>query len=142
MPPFCTASFASAANAPFAIAITINPDATIPAASRLMSAHRVKRLPVVDRDGVLAGIVGRRDLLSVFLRRDEEIAEDVRGIFTDILCADPDALTVAVKGGIVTLTGQPAPADERDLLAVAIRLTWDIDGVVDVENRLTAGPRD
>jgi CBS domain-containing protein len=46
-------------------AITIHPDATIPAAARLMNQHHVKRLPVVGPDGSLIGIVSRRDLLSV-----------------------------------------------------------------------------
>jgi CBS-domain-containing membrane protein len=50
-------------------AITIGPEATIPAAARLMNTHHIRRLPVVDRDGKLVGIVSRRDLLSVFLRR-------------------------------------------------------------------------
>ena len=57
-------------------AVTIHPDAPIPSAARLMTAHRIRRLPVVDPDGKLIGIVTRRDLLSVFLRPDEEIASD------------------------------------------------------------------
>ena len=38
-------------------AITIHPDATIPSAARLMNTHHVRRLPVVDSDGKLVGIV-------------------------------------------------------------------------------------
>jgi CBS domain-containing protein len=55
-------------------AITIHPDAPVGAAARLMNGHRIRRLPVVDPSGKLIGIVSRRDLLSVFLRPDEEIA--------------------------------------------------------------------
>ena len=29
------------------------------------------------------------------------------------------------------------PGDRHDLVALAVRLVWDIDGVVDVVNRLT-----
>ena len=54
-------------------AITIGPDATIPAAARLMNTHHVRRLPVVDEDRKLVGIVSRRDLLSVFLRPDADL---------------------------------------------------------------------
>jgi CBS domain-containing protein len=36
-------------------AITIYPDATIPAAARVMTTHHVRRLPVVDPDGRLIG---------------------------------------------------------------------------------------
>lgn len=123
-------------------AITIHPDATIPAAARLMNQHHVKRLPVVDADGTLIGIVSRRDLLSVFLRPDDDIARDVRGVFTEILFADPASVTVGVRGGIVTLTGQPGQEDQPDLIPVAVRLTWDIDGVVDVVNNFTAAHGD
>ena len=60
-------------------AITIGPDATIPAAARLMNTHHVRRLPVVDEDGKLVGIVSRRDLLSVFLRPDDDIVHEMSG---------------------------------------------------------------
>ncbi|MGZ4825308.1 MAG: CBS domain-containing protein [Terriglobales bacterium] len=119
-------------------AITIHPDATISAAARVMNSRHIKRLPVVDPAGALIGIFSRRDLLSVFLRPDEQIARDVRGVFTEILFTDPASVNVVVKGGIVTLTGQPAPLEQPDLIPVAVRLTWDIDGVVDVVNKLTA----
>lgn len=36
------------------------------------------RLPVADAAGLLAGIVSRADLLKVFMRDDEDIAEEVR----------------------------------------------------------------
>ena len=55
-------------------AVTIHPDATIAAAARLMNSHHIRRLPVVDADGKLAGIVSRRDLLGIFLRPDADIA--------------------------------------------------------------------
>ncbi len=117
-------------------AITIHPDATLPAAARLMNSHHLKRLPVVDPDGTLIGIVSRRDLLSIFLRPDEDIAREVREVLTQILLTDPASVTVRVHNGVVTLAGQPGSADQRDLIPVAVRLTWDIDGVVAVVNKL------
>jgi len=119
-------------------AITIGPDATIPAAARLMNTHHVRRLPVVDEDGKLVGIVSRRDLLSVFLRRDDEIIGDVRQILDEIPLSDPQQVIVTVHHGVVTLAGtiRPEPGDRQDLVPLALRLVWDIDGVVDVVNRL------
>src|SRR5215472_15140962 len=70
-------------------AITIGRDATIPAAARLMNTHHVRRLPVVDEDRKLVGIVSRRDLLSVFLRPDADIVHDVQQVFDEIPVADP-----------------------------------------------------
>ena len=111
-------------------AITIGPDATIAGAARLMNDHHVRRLPVVDSGGRLLGIVTRRDLLSVFLRPDSDMAAEVRRIFCEVLKADPASLIITVHDGIVTVAG---PLDAgRDLVAVAIRLAWGVDGVVDV----------
>jgi CBS domain-containing protein len=117
-------------------AVTIHPDATIAAAARLMNSHHIRRLPVVYPDGTLAGIVSRRDLLSVFLRPDAEIAHDVAEILTEVLPGGPTGVQVAVRNGVVTLAGQTELAADGDLIAMAIRLAWDLDGVVDVVNKV------
>ncbi|WP_323183638.1 CBS domain-containing protein [Streptomyces virginiae] len=49
-------------------AVTIRPDATLPQAAHLMAERHIERLPVVDADGTLKGVVSRADLLKVFLR--------------------------------------------------------------------------
>jgi CBS-domain-containing membrane protein len=120
-------------------AITIGPDATIPAAARLMNTSRVRRLPVVDEQGRLVGVVSRRDLLSVFLRPDDDIIHDARQVLDELPLADPKDVIVAVKHGVVTLAGAiraGSAEDDQDLLPLALRLIWDIDGVVDVVNKL------
>ena len=57
--------------------VMISPDASVAEAAKLMYERGVKRLPVVDSDGQLAGIVSRIDLLSVFTRPDGQIRDDV-----------------------------------------------------------------
>src|SRR5690242_15404235 len=97
-------------------AVTIHPDATLATAARLMNASHLRRLPVVDPDGKLLGIVSRRDLLSVFLRPDTEIAHQVREILAEVLPEGPTGVEVAVRGGVVALTGEPelaARSEER-----------------------------
>jgi CBS domain-containing protein len=119
-------------------AVTIEAHASVPAAARLMSTHHIRRLPVVNGHGRLIGIVSRRDLLSVFLRPDEDIAADVRAVLDEILAEGPDEAHVSVRDGIVTLTGtlDPNAGPHGDLIPVAFRLMWDIDGVVDIIDRL------
>ena len=117
-------------------AVTIYPEATIPHAAQIMTSHHIRRLPVVGKDGRLIGIVTRRDLLSVFLRPDDEIAEHVRELLDDLLPADPGSVTATVRDGVVILTGHPGAPQDRELIAVTIRLIWDVDGVIDVLNRL------
>jgi CBS domain-containing protein len=119
-------------------AITIPPHVTVHAAGRVMSDPPVRLLPVVDEHNRLIGVVSRRDLLAVFLRPDEDIAADVLAVLSEILNADPGEADVAVRDGIVTLTGtlDPTTGAHGDLIPVAIRLMWDVDGVVDIVDRL------
>jgi hypothetical protein len=84
-----------------------------------------------------------RALLSVFLRPDTDISRDVERALGEIPLTDPAAITVTVRHGVVTLAGPGEPAPRRtrespDLIPLAIRVTWDVDGVVDV---VLAGPR-
>jgi CBS domain-containing protein len=116
--------------------VTIYPEATIPHAAQIMTSRHIRRLPVVGGDGRLIGIVTRRDLLSIFLRPDGEIAERVRTLLDDLLLADPGSVTATVRGGVVILTGHPESPQDRELIPAAIRLIWDVDGVIDVINRL------
>jgi len=121
-------------------AVTIHPDATIPAAVRAMNAHHVRRLPVTGADRQLIGIVSRRDLLSVFLRPDTDIIHDVRRVLDEIPLTHSVGVIVTVRHGVVTLTGtiQPAsggPQDPHDLVPLVTRLIWDVDGVVNVVTR-------
>jgi CBS domain-containing protein len=117
-------------------AVTIHPDATVAAAARLMNSHHLRRLPVVDADGKLAGIVSRRDLLSIFLRPDADIAAEVAEILAEVLPGGPTGIEVAVRNGVVKLTGQTELTSDEDLISVVVRLAWDVDGVVDVVNKV------
>jgi CBS-domain-containing membrane protein len=116
-------------------AVTIGPDATVVEAARALDAHHVKRLPVVDAANRLAGICSQRDLLRVFLRPDEQIRDEVRGEVLGASLATNLALVhVDVAGGVVTLGGE---VGSKSMIPLAVRLTHDVDGVVDVVDNLT-----
>jgi CBS domain-containing protein len=116
-------------------AITVAPDASIAEAARLLHRHQIKRLPVVDPAGPLLGIVSRADLLKVFLRSDDQIAQEIRrGVLLRALWVDPDTVRVEVRDGVVTLTGR---LERRSLIAIVVSLVRSLDGVVDVVDRLT-----
>jgi CBS-domain-containing membrane protein len=117
-------------------ALTTRPDATLAEAARTMAHAEVKRLPVVDELGLLQGVVSRADLLKVFLRSDEEIAEEVRREVVSYLFPPPSSLLhVDVHEGVVTLVGR---IRDSALVPVAARLVRAVEGVVDVEFELTA----
>jgi CBS domain-containing protein len=109
--------------------ITVRPDATLSEAARLAEAAGVKRLPVVDDDKRLVGIVGRRDLLRIFLRHDDDIRHDVESVVRRLLWSDAPQVAVTTHEGVVTLTGSVA---RRTLVELAVMLAWGVDGVVDV----------
>lgn len=51
--------------------VSILPDESISDAAELMDSHHVKRLPVVDADKKLVGIVTRGDIIGAMVRLDE-----------------------------------------------------------------------
>jgi CBS domain-containing protein len=115
-------------------AVTIGPAAAAADAARVMQSRHLKRLPVVDEDGRLAGVVSRVDVLAVFERRDAEIrAEVIDHVIAAECQLDPSGFDVTVRSGIVTIGGT---VDDR---AVALNLLGVIqraDGVVGVRDQL------
>jgi CBS domain-containing protein len=107
---------------------------TLAEAARIMARRHVKRLPVVNAVGILQGVVSRGDLLKVFLRTDEEIAEEVRHSVLSRLPVTTGALTVSVTEGVVTLGGS---LPERTLVPVVARAVRAVEGVVDIRLDLT-----
>ncbi len=119
-------------------AVTIGPDATVAEAARVMYTRRVKRLPVVDGNGCLTGIVSRVDVLSVFSRPDDEIRDEVvKEVLGGDFALDPASHDVQVKAGIVTITG---PVPHRAVAAAVVEAVRYVEGVVDVRDRLSYPP--
>ena len=118
-------------------AVTITPDESLENAARLMYNCRVRRLPVVDADGRLAGIISRADVLAVFDRTNEEIGEDIGQVISREFRYDPCQFTVTVRSGVVTLEGSPETATlGRDVM----RKIRHVPGVVAVRDRLSYPP--
>ncbi|MHC5909317.1 CBS domain-containing protein, partial [Streptomyces sp. S6] len=115
-------------------AVTVRADATVTEAARLMASRRVDRLPVVDEENRLAGIVTRHDLLHVFLRPDAEILSAVRQeVLVETLWLVPQTIDVTVEDGVVTLSGR---LERRSEIPIAVGMTRRLDGVVDVVDHL------
>ncbi|MFG3144778.1 CBS domain-containing protein [Streptomyces sp. NPDC048243] len=111
-------------------AVTVTAGSTLAQAARIMAHAGVKRLPVVDELGGLEGVVSRSDLLKVFLRSDEDIAEEVqREIVSYLFRAPLSPIRVKVEEGVVTLSGR---VRDTSLVPVAARLVRAVEGVVDV----------
>jgi CBS domain-containing protein len=120
--------------------ITIAPTRTVSEAAATMIDRGVNRLPVVDEDGTLLGIVTRADLVRAFVRSDEEIARDVReDVILHTLWISPEYVSVKVEDGAVALSGRVESEADADLIAhfarrvpgvvsVASCVTWEAEG--------------
>ncbi|MET7935597.1 CBS domain-containing protein [Streptomyces sp. NPDC005322] len=116
-------------------AVTVRPQDTIVDAARAMARHRIERLPVIDEEDRLIGIVTRRDLLRVFLRPDDEIRDEVIDeVLVRSLWVMPQTVTVTVTDGVVRLEGE---LDRHSEIPIAVRMAGQVDGVVAVVDRLT-----
>ncbi|GAA2895701.1 CBS domain-containing protein [Streptomyces mexicanus] len=115
--------------------VTVHADDTIVEAARTMAERQVERLPVIDEEDRLVGIVTRRDLLQVFLRPDAEIREEIiHEVLVNTLGVAPRSVAVSVTEGVVTLEGS---LERRSDTEIAVSMTRQIDGVVDVVDKLT-----
>ena len=105
-----------------------------------MSQHSVKRLPVVDADGHLVGIISRTDVLAIFDRSGQDIRKEIiTEVMQNEFLVDPKEYKLTVKNGVVTLAGVPETAElGRDL----IQRIWHVQGVVAVRDRLAYPPPD
>jgi CBS domain-containing protein len=114
--------------------ITVSRETPVVTVAKLMDAERVKRVPVVDHQGRLLGIVSRRDLVKMYLRGDSEIRDDVAAnVLRRALWLDPADVHVAVSGGVVTLSGQ---VDRRTTAESSESLSAGVPGVVSVVNEI------
>lgn len=112
--------------------LSVPENADVGQVAELMMSTGVKSVPVT-RDGRLAGIVSRRDLLGVLARSDRTIAADVRRALGDETADEPD-WQVHVRERVVRLTPRTPGADAR----IARILVETVPGVRGVE---TTGPR-
>ncbi|MGW6316518.1 MULTISPECIES: CBS domain-containing protein [unclassified Streptomyces] len=115
--------------------VTVHADDTIVKAARTMAQRRVERLPVLDEEERLVGIVTRGDLLQVFLRTDADIHDEViEEVLVRALWLSPRLIDVSVTEGVVTLAGQMERRSETEIAASMAR---QVDGVVAVVAKLS-----
>jgi CBS domain-containing protein len=114
--------------------VTVGPDVAVQDAARLMLHHGVKRLPVVDEDGRVLGIVSRSDLLRPFLRSDRDIGRQVENELTlKTMWIEPGTVIVTVSRSVVRLSGTVDLKSSAEFLEQLVRR---VAGVVGVENEL------
>jgi CBS domain-containing protein len=109
--------------------VSIGPDQSIWDAAHEMERRGIKRLPVVDDDGYLLGIVSRADLVKTMARSDSTLRSDVLAAIGILGAETISALDVEVTKGIATVQGT---ADRRSTRELALRLASRVPGIVQV----------
>jgi CBS domain-containing protein len=113
---------------------------TLPAAATRMLALGVRRLPVLDAEGRLTGILSRHDLLALMHRDDSAVAHDVATALASPL-AGPEEHGVrapCVTKGVVYIEGWTHTHEDAQLIFDLLR---SIPGVLDVRGAIGRRPR-
>lgn len=131
----------TAADLMSAPAITVFPDAQITDAAQVMRRHRVAQLPVIEpANGRIAGLVTMSDALDVYLRRDDDIQEEIRrDIIRGEFAADAAGVTVSTRAGVVTLNGH---VRRQGVIPHLVRAVRRVEGVTGVEQHLSSWEED
>jgi CBS-domain-containing membrane protein len=115
-------------------AVTVRPEDSVEHAAQLMHFLKFKRMPVVDADGGLVGLVSRADVLAVYDRPDDDIREEITGnVIVRGFGKDPRQFAVTVQAGVVTVQGSPETAALGHDIVRKIR---HVPGVVAVHDQL------
>ncbi|MDS0134710.1 MULTISPECIES: CBS domain-containing protein [unclassified Amycolatopsis] len=107
---------------------TVRLDTDITEIARRMLGDRRRSIPVVDDEGVLVGIVSRRDMLSPLVRQDDSIASHLNALLTDY-SGHRDRWAVSVTGGMVTIRGTFTDEAERRVVTALAKTVYGVVGV-------------
>ena len=112
-------------------AITIDPGQTLGQAARTLHKRHVGRLLVVD-GGRLVGIVTRSDLLSIFLRSDDDLLAAIQAAIAEIDFTPPHPITATVDNGIVVLHGSAQLLSQVNAVGDRVRR---VPGIVRLDDK-------
>ena len=114
--------------------VTIDPEQSIWKAAHEIEERHVTRLPVVDEDNRLLGIISRADIVKAMALDDARITDGVRDAIAILGPEVIEDLEVNTKDGVVTLAGK---ADRRSTHELAVRLTARSAGVLKINDDIT-----
>lgn len=115
-------------------ALTIGPRRPVTKAATTMIERGVNRLPVVDNDERVIGIITRADLVRAFVRSDAEVEREIReDVLQRGLWLEADRVRVDVTNGEVRLTGDVESKTNAELIPTFVQ---HVPGVVSVLSKL------
>lgn len=113
--------------------VSIGPEESVWEAASLINRHGVRRLPVVDADGYVIGVLARSDLVRSMARSDEVVASDVRRAIGALGDENFFSLEVEADKGFVSIRGT---ADRKTTKELAIGIAAQVAGVLEISDEL------
>jgi CBS domain-containing protein len=104
----------------------VSPGTDITTVAERMLAQRLHCVPVVE-EGLLIGVVARRDLLRTLVRDDDVIAANVRALLDDY-AGSRRQWNVGVMDGAVVIAGEFADEAERSVITALARTVAGVTG--------------
>lgn len=111
---------------------TVTADMDVLELTELLLRWGVRSVPVVSADGVVVGIVARRDVMRSVIHDDDVIAKQVRYRLAGYW-GEERRWDVEVDDGVVTVTGDFRDEGERGVIRALAHI---VPGVTGVETRL------
>ena len=116
-------------------AVTIDSSQSLSQAARVLHQRHLGRLPVVEHDGRLIGIVTRSDLLTVFLRTDEDLLVAVQEAIAAVDDSPSPTISATVDDGVVVLQGSAPLLSQLMVVGDHVRR---VPGIVHLDVKATA----
>ena len=112
---------------------------TLQTAATRMLTLGIRRLPVLDDDGHLTGVLSRHDLLKLVHRSDSVIAQDAASALANPLSCPEDhgVHLTCVARGVVYIEGWTHTHEDAELIEEVLR---SIPGVLDVRGGIGRRP--
>lgn len=113
--------------------VSISPEESVWEAASVIDRHGFRRLPVVDGDGYVVGILTRSDLVRAMARSDVDLVSSVQEELEVLGSENFAGLDVAAQNGEITIGGT---ADRKTTRDIAIRIVARVPGVLEVVDEL------
>src|SRR5665647_2875590 len=135
-PSVCDESMVTTGEVIISPVVTIDSSQTLGQAARVFHQRHLGRLPVVEDDGRLIGIVTRSDLLTVFLRSDEDLLVAVQEAIAAAVDDSPSCtISATVDDGVVVLQGSAPLLSQVMVVGDRVRR---VPGIVHLDVKATA----
>lgn len=114
---------------------SLGPDVSIAEAARAMYMRDLKRIPVVDGDRRVIGIITRDDLLTIIPRTERRVLAEVRRVVANLEAAyNGRDVKAHLTKGVVELSGWFRHKSRCD---TCVRTVTMVEGVIGVRSLMT-----